>query len=106
MRLSATHFRHLRILQLAAILVALTGCPGDDKIWIVVDIKMPNGKAAQMSFNDPSLADVDLQTCEQSLKGAAPILMQEIDGMPATRGSRFVAAKCVQSDQNPVAHST
>jgi hypothetical protein len=100
------HLRPLRALQVIAILVApSTGCTGDNKVWIVVDIKMSNGKSAQMSFDDPSLADVDLQTCEQSLKGAAPILMQEIDGMPETKGSRFVSAKCVQSDQNPVAHS-
>ncbi len=104
MRSTAMHLRHLRGLQLAAVLVALTGCTGDNKIWIVVDVKMPNGKAAQMSFDDPSLADVDLQTCEQFLKNAVPILMQEIDGMPETKGSQFVSSRCVQSEESPTPH--
>ncbi len=97
--------RHLKGLQLAAMLVTLTGCTGENKIWIVVDLKMPNGKAVQMSFDDPSLADVDLQTCQQSLKGAVPILMQEIHGMPETEGSQFVLAKCVQSEERPIPRS-
>ena len=101
MRSSVVHLRHLKGLQLAAMMVALTGCNGDNKIWIVVDLKMPNGKAAQMRFDDPSLADVDLQTCEQGLKGAVPILMQEIDGMPETKGSQFVSAGCMQSEESP-----
>ncbi len=99
------HLRHLKGLQLAAMIVVLTGCDGDNKIWIVVDLKMPNGKAAQMSFDDPSLADVDLQTCEQALKGDVPILMQEIDGMPETKGSQFISARCVQSDESPAPHN-
>ncbi len=97
--------RYLRTLQVLAILAApLTGCTGDNKVWIIVDIKMPNGKAAQMSFDDPSGADVDLQTCKRSLKVAAPILMQEIEGMPETKGSHFVAVRCVLSAENPVSH--
>jgi hypothetical protein len=76
----------------------LIGCNGDRKIWIVVNIKMSDGKLAQMSFDDPSPADVDLQACKQSLKSAAPILMQEIHGMPKASASRFISAKCIQSE--------
>ncbi len=101
MRSPMVHLRHLKGLQLAAMMVVLTGCDGDNKIWIVVDLKMPNGKVTQMSFDDPRLADVDLQTCEQTLKGSLPILMQEIDGMPETKGSQFVSARCMQSEESP-----
>jgi hypothetical protein len=104
MRIRAIQLRHLRALQVLAMLVApLTGCTGDKKVWIVVDIKMSDGKLTRMSFEDPGQADVDVESCEQSLKGAASILMQEIHGMPETKRSHFVSAKCVQSDENPAA---
>ncbi len=101
--LPMVHLRHLKGLQLAAMMVVLTGCDGDNKIWIVVDLKMPNGKVTQMSFDDPRLADVDLQTCEQTLKGSLPILMQEIDGMPETKGSSlFRQGACNQRKVRPL----
>lgn len=85
----------------ALLIVGLSACTGDQKIWIVVSIKKPNGQLAQMSFDDPSATDKDLPSCILSLKNAAPELMEEIEGMPGTKGSHFLSATCVQSDKNP-----
>ncbi len=94
----------LRIkLSLAALMIgALAGCSNDQKIWVLVSVKKSNGQLAQVSFDDPSGADKDVQTCSLSLKTAEADLMQEINGMPDLKGSHFLSATCVQSDKNPV----
>ncbi len=85
----------------AALIASLTGCTGDQKIWVVVSIKKPNGQLTHVGFADPTLGDKDLTMCILSMKGAAAGLMEEIDGMPDLKGSHFLAATCVQSDKNP-----
>ena len=86
----------------ALLIAALAACTANEKTWIVVSIKKPDGRLARVSFDGPPGADTDLQTCILSLKSAASDLMLEINGMPDLRGSHFLSATCVQSDKNPV----
>lgn len=85
----------------ALIILALTGCTGDPKIWIVVSIKKTNGELAQISFNDPTGTDKDAQACILSLKTKETDLMEEINGMPDMKGSQLLSATCVMSDKEP-----
>jgi hypothetical protein len=96
------HMARTKLWLTALLIAALAACTADEKIWIVVSIKKPDGRLAQVSFDGPPGADTDLQTCIHSLKSAAADLMLEINGMPDLKGSHFLSATCVQSDKNPV----
>ncbi|GAA3075690.1 hypothetical protein GCM10010520_23470 [Rhizobium viscosum] len=86
-----------------AILVAalLAACSGkSDKVWIVVDFTDASGRPAQMAFDNPSVPDMTLADCEGALPSAGPTLMQGI--LTHSPGAKFVAAKCVQSAEDPI----
>jgi hypothetical protein len=85
----------------ALIIFLLTGCTDDQKIWIVVSIKKPNGELAQISFDDPIATDKDVQACILSLKTEGVALMEEINGMPGMEGSQFLSETCVLSEKEP-----
>lgn len=94
-------------LAVAVLATALSGCSDDNaKVWIVVDLQTPAGKPAQMAFDNPSVPDMTLADCEQSLQAAVPTLMQGIESRPESKGSRYVSAKCIESAEDPIKPKT
>lgn len=64
--------------------------------------QMPDGKSAQMAFDNPAVPDMTLKDCEGSLQSATPPLIGHISQQPATTGAKMVSAKCVWSATDPV----
>ncbi len=85
-----------------AILVAavLASCGKSEKVWIVVDLTEANGRPAQMAFDNPAVPDMTLADCQQALPAAQATLMQGI--LRQSPGAKFVAAKCVESSEDPI----
>jgi hypothetical protein len=93
--------KRLCVMALAAgLLSACSGKP--DKVWIVVDLVDPNGRPAQMSFDNPAVPDMTLADCEGALSSAVPTLLQGIESKPDMKGSKYISAKCVQSGEDPI----
>jgi hypothetical protein len=89
-----------------ATVAAAYGCTDNPNVWIVVDLKMSDGKTAQMAFRNPAIPDLTLDECERTLEKALPSLMEGIESVPETKGSRLVSAKCVVSIKDPLKPKT
>lgn len=92
----------LKLWLILSLVVPVSGCSDDPSAWIVVELKLVNGKTAQMAFRNPAVPDITLEECDKTLQRALPTLMQGIDSMPETKGSRLVSAKCVSSVEDPL----
>ena len=92
----------LRLWLSLSLLAPASGCSDDPNAWIVVELKLVNGKTAQMAFRNPAVPDITLEECRKTLKGALPTLMQGVDSVPETIGSSLVSAKCVSSVEDPL----
>ncbi|WP_333630729.1 hypothetical protein [Agrobacterium cavarae] len=53
-----------------------------------------------MAFDNPAVPDMTLADCQQALPAAQATLMQGI--LRQSPGAKFVAAKCVESSEDPI----
>lgn len=76
---------------------------GTETAWIVLNFKMPDGKPAQMAFDNPSAPNITLQDCEAALPVAQTNLIQVArQYAPPLQTAKFESAKCVMSEGDPI----
>lgn len=73
-----------------------------DKVWIVVDLQLPNGKPAKMSFDNPSVPDMTLDECEGSKAQALAALSEHVKAATGSAATVILGATCVVSAVDPI----
>jgi hypothetical protein len=87
-------------------LVLLTACSEPQKVWIVMEFKGKNGEKGQMAFDNPSVPDMTLEECLESLEDALPNLLNAAYQQPELpAGAEYVGVECVVSETDPLAPS-
>ena len=82
--------------------LALSACFDAKKVWIVVELTMPDGSSASMAFNNPSVPDLTIKECEDSISAATPRLMEYIKKEPRLVDATYKSARCVASIDDPI----
>jgi hypothetical protein len=84
-------------------MLALSACAtSKEKIWIVVSLKMSDGKSAEMTFDNPSVPDITLEECKIHLPKAIPTIMNFVRKEPKLVNASLKSARCVQSIDDPI----
>lgn len=72
-------------------------------MWIVLTFQGPNGREAQMAFDNPAAPRMRPSRCQAVLPDATPELVQAARQREPMLGNfRFVRSECIASETDPI----
>lgn len=91
-------------IRIALVLLGLAACDAKEKeqAWIVLNFKLPDGRPAQMTFNNTQAPDTTLEECRRDLPDVQASLVEAAKAKETQLAdATFTGAECVWSATDP-----